>query len=721
MSSASPRERLREWAAVGGAFLALALVGTVWLAADRRPPEWDHANHLERVVVCAQDLARGDVRAILQRSSFYPPLVPCSAALLYRLAPSDATAAQAVILAFLGVGMAAVYLLGRRLAGGAVGVAAALLFGSAPFVVFSSLRFQLDLPLASLVAVALLALLGTEGFSHRRRSLLAGLVFGLGMLTKPPFAAYLLPAVALVAVQVKSRRPATNGALALLVAAALSLPWYGPRLLGLPLQIANRSFKQAAESGHLDPLSWAALSLYPTWFVPVFGAMGVLLFGIGCVVCVRRRQWFVLVTLLVPFAVFELIRNKNFRYLLPLLPVVAVVAGVGFDALRGRARALAALALVVVAAVQVSASAFGVPWPGAHLPLTGVPWVFATPPTSADWHHRDILGLIARASGGAPVTVSVVPNYALFSVSNFRYYALRDGRPFEFTRAWDDEPVGIEYMILKTGDVGPAWTAEKPRRIAARLRDDPYLGRVFPLIGEFGLPDGSTATVRARRVPAGLEATPHALARALEAAVRRRVPEVARDVDGLEVRLAYDDGILRGRVRRLEITAAGATVAEYRRRDAARLRLRDVRIVVDDLLANPLSAWGAGRFDPLDARELRIEQATIGAADLQDFLRGLRQFRHVDVRLGDGVADFVVGQRGPDVGARVRFVATTDRPFALVAEAARIGRIPVPAALVNWVVGNYDPAPRIASRLPIHVRVAPIRVTPEAIRISEAR
>ena len=108
----------RDWLIVGGVYLALVLIAGVWLAIDRRPPEWDYANHLERVVHCAEDLARRDVRAIIERSSFYPPVVPCAAALVYRLVPSDAAAAQSVILAFLGVGMAAVYLLGRHVAGG---------------------------------------------------------------------------------------------------------------------------------------------------------------------------------------------------------------------------------------------------------------------------------------------------------------------------------------------------------------------------------------------------------------------------------------------------------------------------------------------------------------------------------------------------------------------------------------------------------------------------
>ena len=221
----------RECAIVGGVYLALVVVAAVWIGIDRRPPEWDHANHLERVVHCAEDLARGDVRTIIERSSFYPPVVPCAAALVYRLAPSDAAAAQSVILVFLGLGMAAVYLLGRVVAGGAEGVVAAVLFGCAPFVVFSSQRFQLDLPLAAMVAVALVVIVLTERFTRLGCSLLACVVFAVGMLTKPPFAAYVIVPVLLAAAASRRRgRAAAYAALAILVGAAISVPWYGPRL-----------------------------------------------------------------------------------------------------------------------------------------------------------------------------------------------------------------------------------------------------------------------------------------------------------------------------------------------------------------------------------------------------------------------------------------------------------------------------------------------------------
>src|SRR2546426_7261687 len=185
-------------ACTAGVFLVIAGSVAAWVANDRQPPAWDHANHLERAVACAEDLSAGRVRAILERSSFYPPLVPCAAGVVYLLAPSDAAAAQAVILLFLGLGMLATYLVGHRLFDPTAGMVAAVLFATAPFVVFSALNFQLDLPLTAMVALFLYVLLRADGLPSTAWSVAAGGVFAAGMLTKPPLAGYPLPPAPLV-------------------------------------------------------------------------------------------------------------------------------------------------------------------------------------------------------------------------------------------------------------------------------------------------------------------------------------------------------------------------------------------------------------------------------------------------------------------------------------------------------------------------------------------
>ena len=704
--------RTGEWAAVAAVFAGIVVAAAIWLAIDRHPPVWDYANHLESALHCRRDLAAGNLHAVFGRSSFYPPLVSCAAGLVYGVWPSDVAFGGVVMFAFLGLGMAATYVLARRFAGGGGGVVAATLFGTAPAILYYALSFQLDVPLASMVAAFLAALLATERFEDRGWALVAGVLLGLGMLTKPPFFVHVAPAVLVVLARTRGRRAWLHGCAAGLLAVCVALPWYGPRALGLLTQIQNRSFKQAQEQGFPEALSSASLSYYPLNFPVYFGVMAVLLLLVGLVVATRRRCWFVLAGL-APLLVFLLIQNKQIRYVLPLLPIASVLGGIGFAALPRSARRGAAIALAVTGVSQLVSTTFAIP-AAALRPAE------AAPPNRSDWQHRAVLQRIVRDSGGAPRVVSVMPNHPYFSAANFRYYAVRDGLPVRIARAWDVEPIGVEYMILKTGDLGPAFSLDKARRIAERVANDAWLARAFPVIGEFPLPDGSTATVRARRLTADLDVTPDALARAIADALRGRLGEVTRDVEGLEVRLDYDAGILGGRVKRLEISAAVVTVGEMRRPHTALLRLRDLRLVVDDALVNPWSAARAGRFDPLDAGRLTIEHAVIEATDLHRFVRQVKGLGRMSLSLGAGFVDLGFDVPGPDVAARVAFVAIAGRPFALGAERATLGGVPVPSLFVNWIMTSFDPSRGIGARLPFPVTIRPVTVTPGGIRIGES-
>src|SRR5712692_10454439 len=195
---AYPPVSRRSWLLLTALVAALAIVTTVWVSIDRRPPESDHANHLERALRCHRILADGaphPLQAILLESSFYPPLVPCLTGLLYFAAPVVPLTAQAVMLAFLALGVAAVFGLGRQLQGVETGLLAALFFATAPFVILSLTNFQLDLPLAAMVALTLYVLARADGFARGPWCVALGAGLGLGMLTKPTFATYVLPAM----------------------------------------------------------------------------------------------------------------------------------------------------------------------------------------------------------------------------------------------------------------------------------------------------------------------------------------------------------------------------------------------------------------------------------------------------------------------------------------------------------------------------------------------
>src|SRR4030095_10683876 len=538
---------------------------------------------------------------IMGASAFYPPLAICTAGALYFAFPVTTLTAQAVMLLFLGIGMFSVYGIGRTVADPMAGLLAAFFLGTAPFVVYSLLTFQLDLPLMAMVALALYMLIRTERFSRPGWTAALGLVWGLGLLTKPTFPVYACPPLLWTLGEAmwsgrRWRRLLWIG-LAGAIAVVVAFPWYSSRLLGMPLQFMNRSFKFAEQEGHAPTLTSVALLFYPTNFPTHFGFLAALCFLAGLLALHRFREhravlW---IAALAPFVLITLIRNKNPRYALPALAAAAVVAALGAHALPNLLRRVAGGACVVAAALQVSMTAFGVPalppmpgqsiryvieyppsrddWQHARIlgdiardsgggPRRAAPrpvlrYVIEYPPSRDDWQHARILDDIARDSGGRPVRVSVVPNYDFFSVSNFRYEAKRRGLPFTVLRAWNATPRGVDSAILKSGNLGPDFSIAKARRIM-RSFEQPgsALARLFPVVGQYPLPDRTRAQLRVRRIHAPDGVKPEVLAARIRGLRVGLLPSLVRDAENLRIDLRYrPEALLRGEVDALTVTA----------------------------------------------------------------------------------------------------------------------------------------------------------------------
>jgi DUF2993 family protein len=427
----------------------------------------------------------------------------------------------------------------------------------------------------------------------------------------------------------------------------------------------------------------------------------------------RGFLWF---ATLVPFAVFSLIQNKNLRYTLPVLPAAALVAAIGLGSLPPRARRWTGAAALLLGALQLSMALFLVPAPPT-LPGMILPMTLGRAPSGADWRHDAILEDLGRESAGKAVTVAVVPNDNFFSVSNFRYETVRRGLPYRMTRAWSDAPLGIDFIILKSGDQGPAYSASRPERLTrAFAGGDPYWVSAFPVVGRYALPDGSVGYLRARRIPPLTGVTAAAVAARLERDPATLLSAFVRDAQNLRVTLDYSpEDILRGRVERATITASAATVGELARRNRAPLRVRDVRLEVDGLVFNPQRLMEEGRLEILDAAALRVRSLVVTDEDLRDLLQGQPAGRGMTIRLGDGAALVRTARLGPEFEAMVRFgPGDGDRPLSLSVEGVKLGGLPVPRPLVEWVVRHLDPTLSMR-HLPVPIELAPITIAPGRI------
>jgi hypothetical protein len=347
--------------------------------------------------------------------------------------------------------------------------------------------------------------------------------------------------------------------------------------------------------------------------------------------------------------------------------------------------------------------------------------VFIRPPEPAEWPQRRILADVERESGGEAVTVAIVPNHEYFSVSNFRYDTARLRLPFRTIGGWSGPPFGVDFVVVKTGYQGPPWTAEKSERLTRAVEGaDPYLAEVFPVVGQYPLPDGSLASLHRRRIPPLAGWSPARVAARLAEAPATLLRANVRDPQGLRVTLDYrPEALLRGEVEQARLTADSATVGELDRRRRSPLKLHDIRLVVEGLVFNPRRLVETGDLEVLDARALRIEHAIVTQADLDEFLHGQPAGTGVEVGLGDGAASVRVTRLGPEIAARVQLVpSTADRPLALAVDRVRVARLPIPDILADWIVRQFDPTLALR-RLPAVVSLPSVRIRSGQIEIGD--
>jgi hypothetical protein len=290
----------------------------------------------------------------------------------------------------------------------------------------------------------------------------------------------------------------------------------------------------ARAEGNAAATSLASWSYYLQAFVndqvllpfALFFALGLIVLLIKC--RFSREVVFLLCWISIPYLAF-LNFYKDPRYTMPYLPAVAIITAWGLALLRPRAVRVGAIALLSAYAVF---QFVGLGWglserlPAGLLPRrvdmcvgsTCLPVYaeevhIASPPRVENWQVQAILHDLPRSSQPRSETeflrLAVLPNAARFEPTEFRYYALIEHLPIEIfnipsiSEAGDAQAkiLASDYVIAKTGDLGPPWSLRHVSSLSEELRDPASeLGRHFELVKLYDLPGGSIGELY-RRIP----------------------------------------------------------------------------------------------------------------------------------------------------------------------------------------------------------------------------
>jgi 4-amino-4-deoxy-L-arabinose transferase-like glycosyltransferase len=381
-----PRWSAPAWGAIGVTLLFVALT-CWWLAEDAAVPFGGGASHLYASLLYWEFVREGDLPRAFELSTYYPPGIRLFGALALALGgKSVAAPIVAQNLVFVPLLALACFQVGKLAAGPRAGLLAVVFALGTPLIAEQFHVFMLDAPQAALVAAAVWLLLASDRFARVGPAALAGLVVGLGLLTKQQMPLYLSGLVVVLLVRGggwRNRRGiAAFAAVALLVAA----PWYvehlgefgrfagaagtGTESEPVP-EAASPSLLSLANAGWYV---WATLNGLLLAALFAIAAAGVVLTALRVLRTRPRPLGDVRVELLWGLAgawlAITLLQHKDVRYTMPLIVFLAVLGTAWMVRLRPRPQALVVTALVLAVAVAQLGATFGAGRDPDQLPLS---------------------------------------------------------------------------------------------------------------------------------------------------------------------------------------------------------------------------------------------------------------------------------------------------------------------------------------------------------------
>jgi 4-amino-4-deoxy-L-arabinose transferase-like glycosyltransferase len=479
-------------------FLALNIL---WSYLDKTPPHWDMARHLSNSLDYHRYLIDLNWRKLIFNYSYYPPFYYWLTALWYLVVGRSIDAAISTNLFFVVALAISVYFSAKKLQDERSACLAALLALTFPMLSSQFKEFQLDAPLTVMVSLGLTFLLYSDNFRNRKSIVFLGIVSGLAMLTKWTYAAYVLvPLIYLLAESLlKFPRERIsilkNALIAAIATSIIAGPWYTHNLSDIKRDVDGSGINAALAEGDPVGLTLKAFMFYFWTFIEHhFWLIGTIIFLVGLVVLLsnresRRKYAIYLISVIVGYIIFSTFPNKDARFIMPIVPSVAIII-IGFMSLLPKTpRAFLAVYLIIFAFFTFFETTFSLPFTKSISWQTeGKHWInvylersyTVTAPSQLDWHY-DVIVSRARSDAGEDRTIQFLGQ----DRSEFNRWALA-----YYSRLYGMEWVGentssVNFRYLVFREAGESYAQKEEELFREGFSPD--------VMGQWILPDGTSA------------------------------------------------------------------------------------------------------------------------------------------------------------------------------------------------------------------------------------
>lgn len=533
--------------------LAIALVFVLvdnarWLNANTVPPIWDEARYLVNSLEAYDFVTHPSLKNLGQlymvRHGVRPSLGYVWLAVpIYVLFGTNPDAVTLWTNFFLLVVIAlATFNIGRRLFNTKVGLLAGVLITLNPEVIRLTRVYWPHLGVVAVTTLGVYLLILSDGLRHRKYLGLLGLLLAVGLMLRPIYPAlFLAGPIGFVFISVfvetflahRRRQPSDAApspwqelmAQRLLPAALLiAVP---PLVIALPfyLQFGRRMFQFVdtfQTTGTFAPVQdVSSLASFVWYFVNLRSSIGLPFFWLfvgGLLVYlfavftrrVRVNTAILLAWLVVSYIALSLQATKEFYYLAPLYPAMALILAFAVLFLLQRSVSLQVAASAALTALSVLLL-WQVSWAQPLPAPTAKTWlgVPPRPPSQEISPLYDLIAFIGDDAGTERrITLGTVAALPQLAEPSLAYYAKLHGVDIDFIRATDPAPTLLDanYVIVKTGPVYTGRlrsTEQRNADLVAQVLANPasafyashqQLDNDQPLV----LPDGSLISVYKR-------------------------------------------------------------------------------------------------------------------------------------------------------------------------------------------------------------------------------
>lgn len=458
-----------------------SLLNIWFIFKDTTPPEWDPSIHgiLSLLYFRGSD--------IVFTANYYPPFFHLSITLLYALFGTFFDVACCVNVIFLAILLFSIYGIGKNLFNREAGLISALFISFIPMLINLQRDLFIDFALISMISLSIFLLLKTQNFKNINYSILFGIVAGCTLLTKWTAIFFLIAPVVWVLYQsIKnsdfSKSVKCNVCGSVILFLLVTYSWYIPNYAVVSYLSKGQAYWGAAEN---DPVVFSLSSFF--YYFNAVNVQVYLIFLIFALVGLlflllkadKNKRILFIFSLLVPYIIFTLTRNKDIRYTIPLLVFLVLIVGFMLASINNKKiRAGVICAFIIFGLVQTSTITFGVP------SFDTINYIYPESkyPQQLDWKVNETLNMILNNSDASQQT-EVLMLYAQQHMNpwTLRYYIFLYNIPILMNSSavldYEPEKINIvDFVLCSQRDLDK-------HEISKSVIDD------FVLIGEVDVPN----------------------------------------------------------------------------------------------------------------------------------------------------------------------------------------------------------------------------------------